>query len=643
MIKSEAMTRSSRFHCFRLAPCLAWLLGVQDVSAAAQAAPLARLSEHVWVYQGAVNVGIVRDGAKALLIDCGDGQLQGTLTAAGLTKVEQLLFTHAHRDQACGAAALVAAGARTCVPAKERALFEAVDEYWRDPKNRWHLYRHRPTLVLTEPIRVDGVCAEGDELRFGPARIRVLDTPGHTDGSVSFVVEADGQRVIFCGDVLYGQGQLWDAWSLQKGTLTSDYHGFLGARDALVASLQRIRSAQAHVLVPSHGPLVNQPEKAVDTLIARLARGYDKYVAVSALRHYFPKLFADYAGRPDHMQFAPVKPPPDCLRHVGTSWILVSQDKAAFVMDCGSPKVVETLQDWQAKGEIRAVEGLWITHYHDDHVDAVPKFQATFHCPCITDRHAAQVITEPMAWRLPCISPSKVRVDRPTRDGESWTWREFKLTAYHFPGQTLYHAGLLVETGALRMFFVGDSFTPAGIDDYCAWNRNWLGRGVGFDRCVALLEKLRPTHIFNCHVAEAFEFTPEQYRFLRANLAEREKLFADLFPWDHPNYGLDEAWVRCHPYEQEVHQGGRASIRVIVTNHSARSRRAECRAVLPAKLGGGATAWSVAQVPKKTERPLSLEIAIPSGAAAGRYVVTVDVRYAGWHLPQFKEAIVVVR
>ncbi|MBM3890037.1 MAG: MBL fold metallo-hydrolase [Verrucomicrobia bacterium] len=425
--------------------------------------------------------------------------------------------------------------------------------------------------------------------------------------------------------------------------MTSDYHGFLGAREQLVAGLERIKNEKPHVLVPSHGPIVDRPEDAIDTLIARLARCYDKYVAISALRHYFPKLFAAYAERKDHMQFAPIKPVPDCLRHVGTSWILVSQDKSAFVMDCGSPKVVKTLQDWLAKGDIRAVEGLWITHYHDDHVDAVPEFQKTFDCPCITDRHVAEVINDPMAWRLPCISPSKARVDRPRRDGESWTWREFKLTAYHFPGQTLYHAGLLVERGDLRMFFAGDSFTAAGIDDYCAWNRCWLGRDVGFDRCVALLERLRPTHIFNCHVANAFEFAPDQYRFMRANLAEREKLFAELLPWDHPNHGLDEAWVRCHPYEQEVAPGSRANFRVVVTNHSEEPHRAECRAAPPRALSGRVTEWASVEIPKKSDGHVALEIAVPAGTPSGRYVIPVDVRYAGKDLPQFKEAILVVK
>ena len=142
---------------------------------------------------------------------------------------------------------------------------------------------------------------------------------------------------------------------------------------------------------------------------------------------------------------------------------------------------------------------------------------------------------------------------------------QFKLTAYYYPGQTLYHAALLVEGKGLRMLFVGDSHTPAGIERLLRQNRNWLGTGVGFDRCIALIEKLRPTHLFNCHVNDAFDFIPEECRFMRENLAQRERLFGQLVPWDHANYALDDSWVRCHPYEQTVAPGARIDLGVVVT------------------------------------------------------------------------------
>ncbi len=252
------------------------------------------------------------------------------------------------------------------------------------------------------------------------------------------------------------------------------------------------------------------------------------------------------------------------------------------------------------------------------------------------------MIGNPIAWRLPCISPSKARVDRLTKDGESWQWHEFKLTAYHLPGQTLYHAGLFVEGNDLRMFFAGDSFTMGGIDDYCAQNRNWLGENVGFDHCIRLVEKLQPTHIFNCHVDEAFDFTPEQCRFMRKNLAEREKLFGGLFPWDHANYGMDEPWARCYPYEQQSAAGQEAAFDVVLTNHSSESQRASCRAVLPKSWRLAPTDWAIAEVASKQDGRLRITFEVPASLEPGRYVVPVDIRYGPFDLPQFTEAIVVV-
>lgn len=616
---------------------------------AAESKPIAagservELSEHLSVFRGPIQVGIIRDGTKALLIDCGDGRVQPLLDKLQV-EVEQVLFTHHHRDQACGARALVERGARLTVPARERDYFEKVADYWNNPATRWHLYNLHPHhLMLGESVPVAAVASEGQTFSWGPARIQVLDTPGHTDGSVSYLVEVDGKRVVFCGDAIYDAGQIWELYSLQKGLTTTDYHGFLGARQQLVGSLHKIEAVRPELLVPSHGQIIHDPPSAIKSLITRLDECYDKYVAISALRHYFPKMFTEYAGRKGHMAIQPGKAVPECLRHFGTSWVLVSHDKAAFVMDCGSPNVVKQLQQLRADGSIRAVEGLWITHYHDDHVDAVPEFQRAFDCPCITDSHVAEVITDPMAWRLPCVSPSKARVDRATKDGESWDWHEFHLTAYHFPGQTLYHAALCVEAGELRMLFVGDSFTMSGIDDYCAQNRNFLGAGVGFDHCIALIDKLRPTHIFNCHVGKAFEFSADECRLMRDNLAERERLFGQLFPWDHANYGMDDSWIRCSPYEQKGVAGGEVKLDVAVMNHSAVPQTLACRAVLPRAWGGsGAAKWTRSEASPKTESQVRLTLKIPGGLAAGRYVVPIDIQYGDRDLPQFTEGIVVI-
>lgn len=622
-------------------------------SRAASPTTLARvkwLSEHVAVFPGPINVGIILDGrGKALLVDCGDGRVAEVLPALGVNEVQLIVFTHHHRDQACGAHRFVDKGAKLFVPASERIWFENPESYWQDPKYRWNFYYFHPhRLMLVEGLPIGGVLEDGQEILWGPARIRALATPGHTDGSLSFLVEVDDRRLIFCGDLIYDHGQVWELFSMQKGfrrgkTSIVDYHGFMGSQWEWKESLGRLRELKPQVLIPSHGQVINQPAEAIEAVITQMDICYDRYVAISALRHYFPELFEEFEGRPGHMPLRPLLPVPDCLRHIGTTWILVSQEnKAAFVMDCGHPGVVKTIQAMQERGELGPVEGLWITHYHNDHVAGVGEFRKAFDCPCITDEHLAAVLTQPLAWRLPCIWPEPIRVDRPTKHGESWTWHEFRLTAFYYPGQTLYHSALLVEHENLRMLFIGDSHTPGGIDDYCAQNRNWLGANVGFDRCLRLLEELRPTHLFNCHVDGAFAFRQEDLLFMRKNLAEREELFGKLMPWEHPNFGMDESWVRAFPYEQKTGSGRTAVFDVVITNHAAEPRQAAVRAILPTSWGAEATPWTEAVVPAKTEQGLAIEVPIPAAVSSGRYVLPIDVRFGSWDLPQFAEVVLQV-
>jgi glyoxylase-like metal-dependent hydrolase (beta-lactamase superfamily II) len=640
-----------------------WVAGMTAKNAGAAEVPssMMSLSEHLFVYRGPINVGIIRDGGKALLIDAGDGSVADVLPTLGMTAVDRILFTHHHRDQACGTGRVAAAKTRISVPAAERDCFDKVTDYWNDAarlNNEYNFHPHR--LMLTESLRVGSSVNPGEVIRWGKAGIQVLSTPGHTDGSVSYLVEVDGRRAMFTGDVIYDAGKIWSIHAMQKGfargeTSIPDYHGFMGTLPDLLASLERIKSARPDVLVPSHGKILTDPPRAIDLLVQRLNTCYDKYVSISALRHYFPALFTEFAGRPGHMAYDKGSAPPEFLRHINTSWLVVSQDGPALMMDCRNAEVIADVRRLIDTKQITSVEGLWVTHYHADHTDAIPQGREAFKCPVIADASVANVITQPYAWRIPCVSRNTAVVDRVTKDGESWQWHEFKLTAYRFPGQTLHHGALLVEGRGVRMLFVGDSFTPAGIDDYCSYNRNWLGRGVGFDYCLSVVEKLRPTHLFNCHVDNAFTFTPEQIRFMRTSLAEREPMFAEIVAWDHANYAMDESWVRCFPYEQRVTPGKKVEVRLIVTNHSGKPRQFTARLNLPqtwslsATTGHAATpdrrpeatGWKATTIPAKTDGELLFKLDIPPNLVTGRHVLTADIRYDDRVLPQFTEGILV--
>ncbi len=598
------------------------------------------LNEHIWVFRGTVNVGILRNGSEALLIDIGDGEVYDILVKYGIKRVTSVLFTHHHRDQLLGIRKALEKGACIVVPEKERDLFEDVDKFWQDPSKRYHQYNFRPNFLSGERIKADRTLQNGEEILWGPARIIAVATPGHTDGSFSYLVEIEGKKIAFTGDLIYDKGKVIEVYSLQKGfgPLT-DYHGFMFAWKDVIESLRRLLQLGAGKFVPSHGEIINETKEAVDLLEARFRRCYESYLSISALWHYFPQLLSTQTASPP-LFAAPLEKTPDFLLHIGTSWVIISRGGNAFIMDCGTKEVLKEIESMVSAGKIKQVDGLWITHIHDDHTDAIPLFRERFACPVIAEESVAKVVAKPQAWRLPCLSPNPIPIDKVLRNGESWEWEEFKLTAYHFPGQTLYHSGLLVEGEGLRLFFAGDSFTPTGIDDYCAYNRNFLKDTRGYDYCLRLLEDLKPNLIFNSHIDKPFRFPVEMIKSMRKVLKERREIFRELFPWEDPNFGLDPYWAFSYPYEQEAGKGETIQIKLFIQNHLPRSALYRARLHFP-------NSWAMqkpfmelqGRAEENEEISLSFIFKIPSNIPSGFYVLFTDVGFDGNNFPFFAECI----
>ncbi len=614
----------------------------------------------MYVLHGAVSTGvIVRDG-HALLIDCCDTVTSERLSKLGVKDVESILCTQFRRTHNAGMYPFVAQGAELTVPKTERALFESTEEYWGAWSNRWHLYHARPgPLVPTRSVKVNRSVGEGDTIQWRGVTVRVIDTPGATDGSVSYIVAAGGPEVCFCGDVVCAPGQVWDLYSLQKGFGgVRDYHGFLGAREAVIGSARKLASCGAKIFVPSHGASFPKKKFALDLLEKRFDSLQRNYVAISALNFYFPHLFDALKDDPLRMKPAETLELPAWVRRVAfTSYAVVSDSGAALLIDCGHDSVLTALDEWKRDGHIAEVEGCWVTHYHDDHVDALQRLANEEKCPIMANAHTAAILEHPLRYCLPCIAPCPVPVARATKHGESWTWREFTLTALDFPGQTLYDGVLLVEGHGVKFLFAGDSGAPTGLDDYTCGNRVFLGEGRGSRRCLEILREVNPDYILNEHQGQAFKFTVDQMDYMDKLLVERERLITDLTPWDNANFATDEHWVRAYPYEQEIAPGATFAIDVQFTNHGDTEAQAlvKVEPVLPEGWTFDAQrSITTLDISPKTNGIVTpndphsdayarIWIAAPTTATPGRQVIPFRITWQGQYLGQFRHALVDVR
>lgn len=121
------------------------------------------------------------------VIDPGDeaGRIEDEIASSGCTPT-MILLTHGHFDHCTGVAGLLEKWPELPVYIHEADVVDTVGDQLKfcrlGEKNQ--RYYH-----------------EGDKLTVGNLTLDVMETPGHSQGSVSLLVE--GQHVIFSGDTLF--------------------------------------------------------------------------------------------------------------------------------------------------------------------------------------------------------------------------------------------------------------------------------------------------------------------------------------------------------------------------------------------------------------------------------------------------------
>jgi glyoxylase-like metal-dependent hydrolase (beta-lactamase superfamily II) len=582
-----------------------------------------------------------QQGAASSTVLIGDDTAVYGATSAKVTRV---LLTHARRD------AISVGSASAIVPSQESELFAAPMAFWEKFETaRFHDYAQQTTKTPVAPVRVERTVADGDTLDAGGVRIRVIATPGYTRGAVSYLLETGGRRIACTGDLIYGDGRLLDLYSLQDAVPDAKargYHGYAARAGDLIRSLRAIAKEKPDILLPARGPAITDPQASITRLIDRLQVFLQSHFETDALRWYWGDDNHRIRSRAveRHMDILPMaeqaKLPADILP-IGNSRVILSKSGNAFVVDAGYRNLLPELRKLREAGRLRTVEGIWITHYHDDHTDYIGDVSAEFHAPVYFTERMAEVMGKPGAFRLPCLTTKAAPVSGAKRDGETLDWHEWKFTFWHFPGQTLYHGGLVArrEDGQTYLF-TGDSFTPSGMDDYCMQNRNFLRQGEGYEFCLRRIESLpENAWLLNQHVEPMFRYSRAQLKRMQAELAKRSAALAQLSPWPDINYMVDESWARLFPYGSEVARGETIELELRITNHAPERMNYKVAWNIPAGLEL-IRAEREREIAPRADGVLRARV---RAVTAGLAVVTTDVGFKGRELKQWTEALVRVR
>lgn len=342
------------------------------------------------------------------------------------------------------------------------------------------------------------------------------------------------------------------------------------------------------------------------------------------------------------MPFSEHQETPSWIYENSTSRLLISESGSGFLLDCGYQRVIDSVKELIDQGVITKVEGIFVTHIHDDHTDMVQAAAEAFQCPMYALEEYADVLEHPEAWHLPALTSNPVKSVTRVNDGHHLKWHEFDLTFHFFPGQTFYHGALFAEKPNERpVFFVGDSFAPTGFDDYCVQNRNLLHDDQGYLLCLSKFRSInRPFWIVNEHINHVFAFNQAELDYLERQYRLRIEMLRELFPWDDPNYGVDEHWATFYPHSASAAANGVVELEVRIMNHSAITRTFTVQPHAPEGFMGVSSASSISLAPH-TEGSVRFSVSV--NATAGDYVITADILSEGIQLYDWAEAQISVR
>lgn len=207
--------------------------------------------------EGLPSVQIIRDHSNSfvvefkdhcVLIDAGmDKRSRGIIeTIEGIRKMPKaILITHAHLDHINGLARIKDEYADLTVASSEDDKYGVEGKSMLLPKGfMGSLFKFLSVFMKYKGVRVDEILKEGKDYES----FKIIETPGHTRGSLSFLLNLDGKNILFCGDLVVNDN---DKISFAPKAYNLD-------KNQIMESLRKVSKIKIDYLLSGHGEPMNK-------------------------------------------------------------------------------------------------------------------------------------------------------------------------------------------------------------------------------------------------------------------------------------------------------------------------------------------------------------------------------------------------
>jgi glyoxylase-like metal-dependent hydrolase (beta-lactamase superfamily II) len=600
-----------------------------------------QVTKDIYLFPDICNVYVIKSGELGLLIDLGTGDVLDHLKEIGINKIEWVLFTHHHREQTQGYPRLKNTGAKVAVPEVEKALFETPLNFRKmAPALSDAFTVHGASYVrpAITPIKADKTFAKMDDFSWQGIELWCVETAGNSPGSLSYITKKEGEWIAFTGDVML-QGSKLHTWFDTEW----DY-GFSKGIYALYNSLGQLEGYPLKKMLPSHGPIIENPLPQLQALRNTL-REFNKLY----LRGWEVSTFA---GADQDRVSQPTTVPHvwQVTKHLfkfrgPEFWpnfhMILADNGHALIVDCGLFKkefLDKSIALMKERLGLKQIDVVLVTHMHGDHCLEAPHVRDIHGAKIWTMNRVVAPVSRPLHFDY-CAQVNtygkgidSIAFDKVFQEGDTFTWEGFKLTVDWMPGQTEFALCLNGIIDGKKVAFTGDnifgnSSDPSQNGHEAVVARNSCILEEGYIYAAKYLKKLQPDLLLGGHSWAMAEPTKLIDRYLADAIKLKEYFEKLSFEKDY-RWMYDPYWVRMEPYRVVLGKNNAAEARLVMRNFDAEPIAMKVEIVLPEGFKAEPAIIST-MVAGESTTSIPIQISCTKETVKGLHLAALDITRKG--------------